>query len=201
MLISFPARSQWEIAHAEKMSKGSLGSLREMWEVRREALQLRGEELETSIQYGMISEEAYLSSLKEAIKESKIKLPGLGATDPHAAGRLAEWIRIMTEEAGLEGGDAPQQPAAAAAPTPPTQQDPPAPDQKKPPPPAYAAPPPAYAAVPTRPQQSAPVPARAAAPPPHAVDDDEEMTIEDLEAELVGPCPCLGVLGLSVCCL
>jgi hypothetical protein len=170
------------------MIKGSLGSLREAWEVRREALKLRGEELETSIQYGMITEEAYLASLKQAIQQSMSQLPGLRANAPHAAGRLAEWIRIMQEEAGLEGGEAPQQAAAAAAPIPQVQQVCPAPVQNKPPPPAYASPPPAYVAVPTLPKQPAAPPPAKASTATADVDDAEdlrEMTIEDLEAELV----------------
>jgi len=180
--------TQWEISYSEKMIKGSLGSLREAWEVRREALQLRGEELETSIQYGMITEEAYLASLKQAIEQSMSQLPVLRADAPHAAGRLSEWIRIMREEAGLEGVEASQQAAATEATIPRVQQVSPAPVQNKPPPPAYAAPPPAYVAVPTLHKQPAAGPPAMAKAAPAEGDDGEdlrEMTIEDLEAELV----------------
>lgn len=174
----------------------SIGSAKEVWDVRREALQLRAEEVETNINCGLITEEEYLTAVNTAIKQAASDQARFASGAPHVAKRLAEWVRIMSQEVG-EGGDEPQAPAAPAAPAPapavpvpvpasaPASQPPQASEAKKSVPPPYLAPPPAYIAVPTslKAAQAPPVAKQAAAPPPE--EDDEEMTMEELEAELV----------------
>jgi len=139
--------------------------------IRKEALQLRSEQIETDIEIGTITEEQYLAGLKKAIAQATQKYAAAAKAGKAAeAKKMSEWVRIMKEEAGMAASADPQPQAPAPA----------APQAPARPPPQQAARPPPQ---PTKSSQSRPPPPGYASPENDDDDFDEDAILAEAEAE------------------